>query len=42
VAVADLIPGLHKRTKLSDTIQQVILIVLGVGTVALMNSLIAE
>jgi zinc and cadmium transporter len=42
VAVADLIPGLHKRTKLSDTLQQVILIVLGVGTVALMNSLIAE
>lgn len=42
VAVADLIPGLHKRTKLSDTIQQVILIALGVGTVALMNVLIAD
>ena len=42
VAVADLIPGLHKRTKLSDTVQQVVLIVLGVGTVALMNTLIAE
>lgn len=42
VAVADLIPGLHKRTQLRDTIQQVVLIVLGVGTVALMNALIAE
>ncbi len=42
VAVADLIPGLHKRTRLHDTVQQVILIALGVGTVALMNSLIAE
>ena len=42
VAVADLIPGLHKHTKLRDTVQQVVLIVLGVGTVALMNSLIAE
>jgi zinc and cadmium transporter len=42
VAVADLIPGLHKRTQLRDTLQQVVLIVLGVGTVALMNALIAE
>lgn len=42
VAVADLIPGLHKRTQLRDTVQQVVLIALGVGTVALMNILIAE
>jgi zinc and cadmium transporter len=42
VAVADLIPGLHKRTALRDTVQQVVLIVLGIGTVALMNALIAE
>jgi zinc and cadmium transporter len=42
VAVADLIPGLHKRTALRDTVQQVVLIMLGVGTVALMNVLIAE
>lgn len=41
VAVADLIPGLHKRTQMRDTVQQVVLIVLGVGTVALMNALIA-
>ncbi len=42
VAVADLIPGLHKRTGLKDTLLQVILILLGIGTVAGMNSLIAE
>jgi len=33
VAVADLIPGLHKRAQLRDTAQQVGLIVLGVATV---------
>ena len=33
VAVADLIPGLHKRAQLRDTVQQVGLIVLGVATV---------
>ena len=42
VAVADLIPGLHKRTQLRDTVQQVVLIMLGVGTVALMAALVAE
>ena len=40
VAVADLIPGLHKRTELRDTIQQVALIILGIGTVALVIALI--
>ncbi len=35
VAVADLIPGLHRRVQLRDTVQQVGLIALGVGTVAL-------
>lgn len=30
IAVADLIPGLHKRTQLSATLQQVVLIVAGV------------
>lgn len=35
VAVADLIPGLHKRAHLRDTVQQVVLIALGIGTVAL-------
>lgn len=42
VAVADLIPGLHKRTRLRDTLQQVGLIVLGVATVALIGTLIPE
>jgi zinc and cadmium transporter len=35
VAVADLIPGLHKRTQLSDTVQQVVLICFGIATIAL-------
>ena len=39
VAVADLIPGLHKRVQLRDTLQQVVLIVSGVGTVWLMSVL---
>lgn len=33
IAVADLIPGLHKRTKLRETIQQITLITLGVVTI---------
>lgn len=33
VAVADLIPGLHKRARLRDTVQQVALIALGVFTI---------
>lgn len=36
VSVADLIPGLHKRTELHETMQQVGLIALGVATVGLM------
>lgn len=35
VAVADLIPGLHKRTELRATILQVLLIGLGIATIAL-------
>ena len=42
VAVADLIPGLHKRVQLRDTLQQVVLIVSGVGTVWLMSVLMVE
>jgi zinc and cadmium transporter len=33
VAVADLIPGLHKRTAMKDTIQQISLILLGVASI---------
>jgi zinc and cadmium transporter len=42
VAVADLIPGLHKRAALRDTVQQVGLIILGVGTIFLLGVLVAE
>src|SRR3989338_4526929 len=42
VAVADLIPGLHRRVKLSDTLQQVVLIVLGVGSIFLIGMLVPE
>ncbi len=37
VAVADLIPGLHKRTEIKATFQQVLLICLGVGTILLVH-----
>lgn len=40
VAVADLIPGLHKRTALRDTLSQILLIVLGVASVALTKWLV--
>lgn len=35
VAVADLIPGLHKRTELKATVQQIVLIGLGVASIAI-------
>ena len=37
VAVADLIPGLHKRTELKATVQQVLLIGLGVASIWLVE-----
>ncbi|WP_018985427.1 ZIP family metal transporter [Methylophilus methylotrophus] len=40
VAVADLIPGLHKRTALRDTLSQLLLIILGVTSVALTKWLV--
>ncbi len=40
VAVADLIPGLHKRTQLRDTIGQVVLIGLGVSSILLVKLLV--
>jgi zinc and cadmium transporter len=40
VAVADLIPGLHKRTELKATIQQIILIGLGVASIAMGHHLV--
>ena len=35
VAVADLIPGLHKRTALKETLGQILLIGLGIGSIGL-------
>lgn len=40
VAVADLIPGLHKRTELRATLQQVLLIAAGVGSILLARFLV--
>lgn len=42
VAVADLIPGLHKRTQLRDTMEQVVLIAMGVGSIFLVKLLVGE
>lgn len=42
VAVADLIPGLHKRTQLRDTLEQVVLIALGVSSIFLVKLLVGE
>jgi zinc and cadmium transporter len=42
VAVADLIPGLHRRVDLRATIQQVLLIGLGIFTIWLVRQLIAH
>ncbi|GAB2180590.1 ZIP family metal transporter [Denitratisoma sp. agr-D3] len=40
VAVADLIPGLHKRAELKATVQQVVLIGLGIATITLAHRLV--
>ncbi len=37
VAIADLIPGLHRRTSLNDSIAQFTLIGLGIGSIMLVN-----
>jgi zinc and cadmium transporter len=42
VAVADLIPGLHKRTGFKETVQQVSLILLGVSSIWLTKMFIGE
>ncbi len=39
VAVADLIPGLHRRPEIRATLSQVLLIALGIGTIALVAAL---
>ena len=40
VAVADLIPGLHRRPELRDTAGQALLIALGIGTIGLVGALL--
>ena len=40
VAVADLIPTLHRKFSIKDTLQQMLMIGLGVATVVLVNSLL--
>lgn len=40
VAVADLIPGLHKRTELRATVQQVLLIAAGIGTIVVTHHVV--
>jgi zinc and cadmium transporter len=40
VAVADLIPGLHKRTEIRATVQQVLLIGAGIGTIVLTHHIV--
>jgi zinc and cadmium transporter len=42
VAVADLIPGLHKRTELRATLQQILLIGLGVASIVVVRALVGE
>jgi len=40
VAVADLIPGLHRRPHLRDTALQALLIAAGIGSIALVGALL--
>ena len=40
VAVADLIPGLHRRTSMRATVSQTVLIALGIGSIALARALL--
>ncbi len=42
VAVADLIPGLHRRPELRATLAQTLLIALGIGAIALVRAMVGE
>ena len=42
VAVADLIPGLHKRPELRDTLSQTLLIAAGIASIAAVRALVAH
>ncbi len=42
VAVADLIPGLHRKPELRDTAMQALLIALGIGTIGLVGAVLSH
>ena len=42
VAVADLIPGLHRRPELRDTASQALLIALGIAAIAAVRAVVAH
>ena len=42
VAVADLIPGLHRRPELRATLSQTVLIALGIGSIAVVRALLGD
>jgi zinc and cadmium transporter len=42
VALSDLIPGLHKRAEIGATLQQLVLIGMGIGSVGLVGHLIGN
>ncbi|MEQ1662160.1 MAG: ZIP family metal transporter [Thiobacillus sp.] len=42
VALSDLLPGLHKRAELRSTVQQLVLIGLGIGSVVLVGALVGD
>jgi zinc and cadmium transporter len=42
VAIADLIPGLHKRSTLADTLQQIALIAIGIASIWVVQTFVAH
>jgi zinc and cadmium transporter len=42
VAVADLIPGLHKRSEMRESVLQVLLISSGIASIAIVQMLVGE
>lgn len=42
VAIADLIPGLHKRASLTDTLQQIALIAIGIASIWVVQTFVAH
>jgi zinc and cadmium transporter len=42
VAIADLIPGLHKRSSLTDTLQQIALIAIGIASIWVVQTFVAH